>query len=371
MRSKAIKVVHMTSAHPRYDIRIFFKECRSLANSGYIVSLVVADGLPDEEKEGVDIVAVTKSDSRLSRMLRTSRRVYKKAIALDADIYHLHDPELLPYAWLLALRGKKVVFDAHEDFPKQLKSKHYLGKITRTGLSWFFGWFEGFICKRLSGVIAATPTITQKFAEINHNSVNVNNYPVISELSSEKIEWSEKEPWVAYIGGIASIRGITEVVNAMELAPSSIILKLGGNFDRASTESECKALAGWERVDMLGFIDRNMVKEVLKKSIAGLVTFHSHPNHVDAQPNKMFEYMSAGVPVIGSHFELWRQVIEGNQCGICVDPMNPREITKAIQYLYENPEKAAEMGLNGQQAIQERYNWDQEQKKLVEFYESL
>ena len=79
---------------------------------------------------------------------------------------------------------------------------------------------------------------------------------------------------------------------------------------------------GWESVREHGYLNRTQVREIMKRSIAGLVTFHDLPNHVDAQPNKMFEYMSAGLPVICSDFPLWRSIVEGSSCGICVDPLN-------------------------------------------------
>jgi glycosyltransferase involved in cell wall biosynthesis len=99
-----------------------------------------------------------------------------------------------------------------------------------------------------------------------------------------------------------------------------------------------------------------------------LVTFLPSPNHIDAQPNKMFEYMSAGVPVIASHFPLWREIVEGNDCGVCVDPLNPEEIARAIDFLVSHPERAEEMGRNGQRAVWERYNWGNEEMKLISLY---
>lgn len=92
------------------------------------------------------------------------------------------------------------------------------------------------------------------------------------------------------------------------------------------------------------------------------------PNYVDAQPNKMFEYMSAGLPVIASNFPLWKEIIEGNQCGICVNPLEPKEIAAAIDWLTQNPEAAEQMGKNGRKAVEEKYNWQNEEEKLINLY---
>ena len=92
------------------------------------------------------------------------------------------------------------------------------------------------------------------------------------------------------------------------------------------------------------------------------------PNHVNALPNKMFEYMSAGLPVIASNFPLWKEIVEGNKCGLTVNPLSPKEIAEAIRYLLAHPEEARKMGENGRKAVLEKYNWDNESRKLMVFY---
>jgi len=130
-------------------------------------------------------------------------------------------------------------------------------------------------------------------------------------------------------------------------------------------------MPGWQNVETLGYLDRNAVKSTLSRSMRGLVLFHPEPNHVNAQPNKMFEYMSAGIPVIASNFPLWKEIVEGTECGICVDPLNPKEIADAIRWIIEHPVEASRMGENGRKAVEERYNWGIEEKKLLELYNKI
>lgn len=362
-------VAHLTSVHPRYDTRIFVKMCSSLARNAYRVSLVVADGEGDSSRNNIDILDVGVSEGRLTRMLKTTRRIFKKAKLLDCDIYHLHDPELIPVGLKLKRLGKKVIFDAHEDYPKQLLGKPYLNPRTKIILSKAFALYERRVCGKFDAVITATPFIRDKFLQINPNTVDINNFPLLHELSNSG-NWSYKQNEVAYVGGISKIRGIQEMVQAMALT-QGVRLNLAGKFSEPTVEIEMKQYEAWLKVNQLGLLSRQRIKEVLSKSIAGLVTLLPAPNYLDALPVKMFEYMSAGLPVIASDFPLWREIVEENQCGLCVDPLHPKAIGEAIQYVTDHPGEAKQMGENGRKAVTEKYNWPIEEEKLLTLYKEL
>ena len=105
--------------------------------------------------------------------------------------------------------------------------------------------------------------------------------------------------------------------------------------------------------------------------VAGLLFFHPEPNHVDAQPNKMFEYMSAGLPVLASDFPLWREVLVGTGAGRCADPLDPAAIGRAIESLLADPQAAQVMGRRGREAVMTRYQWTFEERKLLALYREL
>lgn len=366
-----IKITHLSSAHPRYDTRIFVKMCVSLAKkSNYNVNLIIADGKGDEVNNNVNIYDIgERTGGRFSRMTKTVEKVFEKAKKLDSDIYHLHDPELIPIGLKLKKLGKKVIFDAHEDLPKQILGKHYLNLFMKYALSKAFEIYEKITCKKFDYIITATPYIKNKFLSINKNSIDINNFPIIDELLND-ITWEEKEDKICYVGGIAEVRGIKEIVKAMADI-KNIKLILAGSFSEEEVEKEVKSYKEWKKVEELGFLNRDGVLNVYKTSKAGLVTLHPLINYLDALPVKMFEYMAAGIPVISSDIPYWKNIIEENNCGLCVNPLDPKEIANAIKYIISNPIEAEQMGQNGKNAILTKYNWRIEEQKLYEVYGEL
>lgn len=362
-----IKVCILTSVHPVFDTRIFYKEAKSLAKAGYDVSLV-AQHDKEETVDGIRIIPLPKPKNRLKRMTMTVWMAYRKALKVNADIYHFHDPELIPIGLLLKLCGKSVIYDVHEDVPRHNLSKSYIPAAFRKPISTMIEIMEAFSARRFDGVVTATPFINRRFSELGATAINVNNYPLVSELYTTEDQWKNKEKIVCYVGGIAKIRGAFGMLDA--IGKTKYRLLLAGNIN-PDAEKSLKQLPGWPQVEALGFVDREGVRATIGRSMGGLVIFHPGPNHINAQPTKMFEYMSAGIPVIASNFPLWQEIIEGTECGICVDPLNPEEIADAIRWIIEHPIEAQEMGEKGRQAVLDKYNWVQESQKLLRLYAEL
>jgi glycosyltransferase involved in cell wall biosynthesis len=365
-----MKICHLTSVHPRNDTRIFIKECRSLARAGHEVSLVVADGLGNAVRDNVNIVDVGRARGRWTRMTRVAPAVGAAGLALNADAYHLHDPELLPVGLWLKWRGKRVVFDAHEDVPRQLLDKPYLNRRLARPMAAVYERFENFACSRLDAIVAATPTIRDRFAPLHNRCIDVNNFPSLEEFPSGA-RVGPNAGAVAYVGAISQTRGIREIVAAMGLTKAACTLELAGRFAPPGLKDEMASRPQWRHVRFHGQIDRDEVRNLLQRCFAGLVTLHPTASYLDSLPVKMFEYMGAGLPVIASDFPLWRDIVQRHGCGVCVDPRDPAAIAAAIDNLAARPAEAARMGANGRLAIETVYNWAPELDKLLRLYDQL
>ncbi len=304
------------------------------------------------------------------RMIHTTKAVYHKALELDADIYHIHDPELLPYALKLVRRGKKVIYDVHEDVPKQIMDKHWIPKLFRGMVSSLFKRYEHYVAARLTGIISVTPIICERFRSVNKQVELVANYPLLEEgvtlINDDVIKIPRQ---ICYIGGLFPTRGIKELVQALENIDATLVL--AGTFSPESFEAEVQQLPGWQKVNYLGQVGRTEIMNALSTSHLGVVTLHPTLSYVEALPIKLFEYMSAGIPVLASDFPLWREIIDSAKCGVYADPLNPTDIAKQIDYLLENEDVAVQMGKNGLKAFHEIYNWSAEETKLIAFYQQM
>lgn len=366
----ATKVCHMTSVHSPEDVRIFHKECVSLAQAGYEVYLVERGESYD--KNGVHIVGVGEMPkSRWKRMTKGARRVYEKALELDCDIYHFHDPELLPYGLKLKKKGKRVIFDSHELTRIQIQGKYYLSDFVRKCISKLYSFYENYTLRRIDGVIFPCP-IDGEFPLPGKNRVFLNNVPSLSELYDRyDPEVKKEENTVCTIGTLTYSRGIKQLLLAADRADCKVIL--GGTIRPASFETEIMQMPESKQAEFLGQINRTQVLEVYKRATIGVSSILNVGQYDKAEnmPTKVYECMAMGLPVVLTRNTFNEKMVEKYRFGICVDPENIEEFANALRDLLDNPSKMAELGQNGRRAIKERFNWELEQKKLLDLYDRL
>ncbi len=365
-----IKVCHITSVHQPGDARIFVKECQSLAKYGYDVYFVyAASESVTEVVDGVTKIAVRRAgNGRFNRFVKDTKNVVEAAKNTGARVFHFHDPELIPHAVKLHKQGNIVFYDAHEDLPLQILSKHYIPSIIRRPIAYMTSLLERWMARNCSAIVAATPSIHNKFQSIGANCITVHNFPRVDELLIDITSKPKHDFAACYVGGIMATRGIYQITDAM--AELDCDLHLCGSFSPSSLRNEVVGKPGWKKIIEHGFLNRKQVADVYRKCDVGIVTLLPSPNYIDAYPVKMFEYMAAGLAVIASNFPLYKSIVEENKCGICVDPTDPVAIKNAIRFLSDNPDLCLEYGINGQKMVMSKYNWNAEAEQLYHLYKS-
>jgi glycosyltransferase involved in cell wall biosynthesis len=184
-------------------------------------------------------------------------------------------------------------------------------------------------------------------------------------------------PTLGYIGGVTPERGSLVVLQALQIlkekgsGPIHWVCIGPISDSHKSKLISLKTQYSLPGVEFYGYMPPTEGWRMIARCHIGLAVLKPIPNYFDSYPTKMFEYMALGLPVVVSNFPLYRTIVETAKCGICVDPLNPIEIVKAIQWLLAHPDEARRMGENGRKAVMERYNWDNESKKLLELYEQI
>ncbi len=362
------KICHMSSQHPDSEPRILLKECVSLSKVGYDVSYVVRKN-NDEIFQGIKIVAVKNRKERYKRMLLSTFDTYKQALRLQADVYHIHDPELLPYAYMLKLKNKVVIYDVHEDVPRQILGKEWIPKQFRKIIAYIVEKIEDYVAARVDGIVTVTTHIANRFSKVNKNTVILYNYPIIDDSKILPVANSKKKHQILYISSqLAKERAIFEIVDAMNYIDCKLVL--AGRLDD-EIKKKLVTNPGWKKTEYLGYITPQKAIEVISESKIGLFIFNPSLNAINGISTKLFEYMLGGLPVVISEIPSSKEVIEKFKCGILIKTLVPKEIATIISELLNNPQLMEEMGHNGQKAVLNYYSWASEEKKLIEFYKKL
>lgn len=361
-----IRVCHITSVHPPYDVRIFHKECCSLAKK-YEVWLI-APNVEDSVKNGVNMAGLKIPKGRIQRLFH-QREILKKALSIDAVSYHLHDPELLPIGLRLKRKGKIVIFDSHEDVPQQLLTKEWLPRPIAKIFSKLYACYEAYALKRFDAVISVTPVIVDRLQKVNSKTFQVTNFPVITTTQDNR-KWEDS---ICFTGGVSAKYMHENIINA--LTGLNVKYRVAGLCDPISYMDTLKALPNWNKVSYDGVLPHSECASYIQASTAGLALLDYLPNVGYRKGSlgvlKIFEYMQAGIPVIATDFDIWKEIIEGNDCGVCIDPHDVNAIAKAINFFMENKEIARQKGDNGRQAVEKYYSWSTQEKILFDIYSSV
>lgn len=372
------RVCHFSSAHAPNDTRIFHKQCASLSREGYDVTLVVkakdSQSVGTTVEKGVKVIQVpVDSSSRLKRIIFGAKAVYQKALEVDADIYEFHDPELLPYGLKLARKGKKVIFDSHEDYPTQIMEKEWIPSVLRRLISSVYRVYETHVVKNLDAVLfPCTKNGINIFEGRAKQTVIISNAVMLEEMLSPDAASGQRDGrTICCTGSLTYQRGITHLIRAAHLAGVRLIL--AGKYSSDEYQQELEQMPEYECVDYRGYLGREELAQVYASSSIGMSTILNVGQYssLDNFPTKVYEYMAAGLPVIVSDYPFMRRSVQQDQFGVAVDPADSEAIAAAIRKILADPNQAQLMGERGRQAVVQKYNWGIEEQKLFALYRSL
>jgi glycosyltransferase involved in cell wall biosynthesis len=367
------KVVQMATVHPPFDVRVFDKHCRTLADAGYEVVYITAHDRT-ESRQGVTVKGVPKAQRRRDRLARVLPAVIRAAFREDADVYHFHDVELILAGFLLKMRGRKVIYDVHENYPADVfREKPYLPKAIRhalaaavTGAEWLAGhWFDG--------TAAATAVIGARFPK--RTTVVVRNYPRVEELQAgvTGLPYRERAPTALFTGGLTPIRCGGEMCamsNALGDIPGYTTIVVGRPESPQYVE-RLSGTPGWDRIRYEGIVPMARIRRLLGEARIGLVLNQPRADYLDLATNKLFEYMAAGLPIVSTDIPFWRKIVEETQCGIVVDGADATRLADVVRWLLQHPGEAEAMGQRARRAAEERYDWKSEGRTLLGLYDRV
>lgn len=368
------KICHISTVHNKFDDRIFYKECVSLANAGFDVSFIVQSE-KNEIIDKVNIIALPYCKNRRKRILALPFIAFYKTIKTKAKIVHFHDPELILIAIFLKLLGKKVIYDVHELVYHQIRDKEWLSnKTIKKIISFSYKFTEKLSIILFNKIILAENGYLNYFQN-NYSKylgkiIFIRNFPVLGLINKTSRSNREKSTTVLlYAGGLTKIRGIKEVIDSLVEIDFPVELWLLGKFDSNDYEQECMKSAGWEKVKNLGFIKHEEVYSYIFLCDIGISMLYPLQNYLTSLPVKAFEYMACEKPIIMSDFDYWKEVF-GNVALFC-NPLNPKEIASCINTLIIDKNKADYMAKKGRELILEKYSWEAESIRLTEIYNSI
>lgn len=341
-----------------------------MARFGFSVT-VLGIGVDTPDFHGVQLLGLGPARSRGARLVIRPWRIFFRALFGKADIYQFHDVEMLPTAFVLALFGRTVVFDVHENLSAVIEQRTWLPSPLKPVLAWILLRLERLCVRRFCLVITASLGIAERYRGYAKQLLVLPNYPRLAETGvseSTSVDSTEEDFVVVSFGGTHERSGCAEIVAAFSLLEDSpdIRFVLGGGGVGSHVHHRLQRASGWSLVQYVGRVTREEMREWLNRASVAVVIFADMPNSREIRSNRLYEAMAAGLPVLVAGHGEWPDFVARHGCGISVDEKDPSAIAGAILTLRNNPKLREEMGARGRAAILSELNWDAHESLLQE-----
>ncbi len=386
----SVKVCMHVRGVVRTDGRVL-REARALVEAGFRVTILdIEQDLTRPAEEEIDGIQVkhlmrptwfTHTGSKPMRFVKSVEKIVYSALQLikmPADIYHAHDVTALPASYLAAcLHRKPLVFDAHE-LP--------LNELDGTGKKWFLALSTrllSIILQRCAGIITVSSPIAQEICRrfhVAHVSLVRNILAYQTPLKSNRLHHylgvNPEKRLVLYQGNLQEDRDLDTLVRAAAyLAEDSMIVLMGKAI--GATQAQLEALIADEgvadRVKILPPVPyANLLEWTTSADIGVIINSPDHSFNVCMSlPNKLFEYLMAGLPVLASPLDAVAQVIRSYDVGHILPSLSPADVGATINSILADRATLSRWSDNARDAAQRDLCWEKESQHLIHLYQAI
>jgi glycosyltransferase involved in cell wall biosynthesis len=296
--------------------------------------------------------------------------------SVSADACHCFDPWTLELGMNLKRRrtGMRLVYDSTESFPQVYAERSDLFWPLRRFLAAKVRRIESAAIGLADGIIETNRTRARRFEENGRQVVIVPNYPPLSAVRAPVVE---RRPWLCWTGMMSRHRGFDVLLRAFQRVSARFPearIKVMGEFD------ERESLAPWARefihrngldsqVEFLGWQPYADMFELLGHGLAGIILLQrGRYNDWTGQPNKLFDFMAAGLALVAGDSPEVGDVVRQAGCGVLLDPADDRAVADSLAAVLSDPSTAVRLGLAGRQAVIDRFNWSLAEQPLIGLY---
>lgn len=368
--------------HPVTDMRVFDRQIMTLARNGYRVTIYGLGEGPPRMVRGVRVHPVARNLGPLRQRLRTIARLAWHAFATDADIYHFHDPDLLPVgAALRLLKHRPVIYDVHELYRIKFKLKASKYPWLQRLVTGIYGRIETALGRLIGNISAVYTQDTDRYRPLGCRVVLTPNYAkreLYTDQAPTREAWKRRRDTLIYVGAVNPARGALLMIEAMRLVqrerPRAELIVTRRFHQRSCEETIMRKLAEPEYAGTLRFAPDTPGSELpalVRQAMVGLSPLRDVGQYRIAVPSKFFDYMGESLAIIASDLPPSRTYVQDVGCGLLVPADDVEAWAAAILELLNDSDRAYEMGVRGHAAFRERFNWEACEPAFLEFYQAL
>lgn len=366
MTSPRPRILLLSTVHPANDPRIVGKIASTLSEKYEVVCMLANFKNQSNSPQSAQIILLPFFQKLIWRLLFVHPTVLFRFLIIRPQVVQIFVAELLPLAFAFRWLGAEVIYEVQENLYKKFPTKTY----NRHSLfQQLFGYFDK-KARQYFHFIFTEDSYLSEYQNIAKPSTVVHNFAHARWLTRPIPVLDKQNPAFFYAGVISNERAFDTMFEAIQMLKKeypTIKLHLFGrsNLLNMSQFNDYESLKS--NIVFYGYTDQATAFEKATNSVAGLALLKPVGDYSESYPSKIFDYMALGLPVITSDFELYRAVVEDNQCGFCQSPYDAQKLSETMRLLIENPEKVKQMGENGRAAIKEKYSW--ETSKLLALYD--